>query len=195
MRVISKVIAFAAIFTIPLLSFSQADTLKKAVTDTTKKAAVDSAAVVSDSSVAKKDTVVVAAAPKDCFQDWYEKMRQRGAKPVTDGKQPVIITLKSEEGAVCLLGQVEVSGGKIKPPLYVQQEDGEYTQFNAMGKKIDPAFASMISEAELLTITDGMSILFRTTSQEYGRLIFYTFANKAVKANKAAPKPEDLLQD
>jgi hypothetical protein len=150
-------------------------------------------AVPKDSVAAKPDTSVVVT-PKDCFQEWYEKMRAKGAKPVTDGMQPVVITLKSDNGSLCLMGQIQVTGGKMVAPLMVEQENGEFKPFNAMGKKLDPVLASSMTQDELLTITDGMSILFRTTSQEYGRIIFYSFANSGKKANKAAPSPDELLQ-
>lgn len=172
------------------------DTAKVAVTADT--AAVAATAVVVD-SLAVKDSVKVTpdtsvvVTPKDCFQEWYEKMRTRGAKPVADGMQPVVITLKSEEACVCLLGQVQVTAGKIVPPLMFQQEDGQFKPSATMGKKLDPIFASSMTEDQLFAITEGMSILFRTNSQEYGRLIFYTFANKGAKANKSAPSPDELL--
>jgi hypothetical protein len=167
-------------------------------TDTTIKAPADTskpvAAIAVADTIVKKDTVVVAAAAtKDCFQEWYEKFRAKGATKVTDGVQPVIITLKSESGSVCLIGKVEVVGGKMKLPLLVQQEDGEYKPFNATGRKLDPAFASTMSEDQLLAITDGMSVTFRTSNHEYGRLIFYTFVNKSAKVNKPAPSPDELL--
>jgi hypothetical protein len=159
-----------------------------AKTDTTLKVI----AVPKDSVVAKPDTSVVVT-PKDCFQEWYEKMRAKGAKPVTDGMQPVVITLKSDNGSLCLMGQIQVTGGKMVAPLMVQQENGEFKPFNAVGKKIDPVLASSMTQDELTTITDGMSILFRTTAQEYGRVIFYTFAKTGAKANKTAPSPDELL--
>lgn len=158
-----------------------------AVADTTKPA---------QDTLAKKDTVVVAAAPpKDCFQEWYEKFRARGAKQVTNGEHPVIITLKSEAGSVCLVGKATVENGMIKPPVLVQNEDGEYTTFSSVGKKLDPALVSAMQPEELYAIKDGMSITFRTSNQEYGRIIFYTFANKANKVNKTAPNPDELLKE
>jgi hypothetical protein len=161
-----------------------------AKSDTTKKVPtpIDTVAVV-----AKPDTSVIVT-PKDCFQEWYEKMRAKGAKPVTDGMQPVVITLKSDNGSLCLMGQIQVTGGKMVSPIMVQQENGEFKPFNAIGKKLDPVLASSMTQDELLTITDGMSILFRTTTQEYGRIIFYTFAKTGTKANKAAPSADELLQ-
>jgi hypothetical protein len=92
------------------------------------------------------------------------------------------------------MGQIQVTGGKMVAPLMVQQENGEFKPFNAMGKKLDPVLVSSMTQDELTAITDGMSILFRTTSQEYARIIFYTFANTGAKSNKAAPSPEELLQ-
>jgi hypothetical protein len=159
-------------------------------------AAKDSVVVVIDSPkvVVAADTAVVVT-PKDCYQEWYEKMRARGANPVTDGMHPVVITLKSESSGVCMMGKIQVTNGKIVPPVLVQQEDGEYIAANLMGKKLDPGFAGTMSADELYKITDGMSILFRTASQEYGRLLFYTFAKKDGTANKIAPSPDELIKD
>lgn len=173
---------------------SKTDTAVVPAKDTSAPAAAAAVAVID--TVPKVDTVVIAAAPpKDCFQEWYEKFRTRGALKVTDGIQPVIITLKSESGSVCMMGQVEVVGGKIKLPLLVQQEDGQFKPFTTTGKKLDPAFVSTMSDDQLLAITDGMSVTFRTSTNEYGRLIFYTFANKAAKVNKVAPSPDELLKE
>lgn len=155
----------------------------------------DSIAIVdSPKAVAVVDTAVIVT-PKDCYQEWYEKMRARGANPVTDGMHPVVITLKSESSGVCMMGKIQVTNGKIVPPLMVQQEDGEYIAANLMGKKLDPGFTGTMSADELYTVTDGMSILFRTASQEYGRLLFYTFAKKDKTANKVAPSPDELIKD
>lgn len=155
----------------------------------------DSIVIVdSPKAVAVVDTAVIVT-PKDCYQEWYEKMRARGANPVTDGMHPVVITLKSESSGVCMMGKIQVTNGQIVPPLMVQQEDGEYIAANLMGKKLDPGFTGTISADELYKVTDGMSILFRTASQEYGRLLFYTFAKKDKTANKVAPSPDELIKD
>ncbi len=155
----------------------------------------DSFVVVdSPKAVAVADTAVIVT-PKDCYQEWYEKMRARGANPVTDGMHPVVITLKSESSGVCMMGKIQVTNGKIVPPLMVQQEDGEYIAANLLGQKLDPGFTGTMSADELYNVTDGMSILFRTASQEYGRLLFYTFAKKDKTANKVAPSPDELIKD
>jgi hypothetical protein len=122
-------------------------------------------------------------------------MRTRGAKTVTDGMQQIVISLKNADGCHCFLGQVEVAGGKIKPPLYFQQENGEYRPVSTVGKKLEAAFAGSMTADELYSIKDGMSIVFRTTDNEYGRLFFYKFANKGTQTNKAAPPPSELIKD
>lgn len=142
-----------------------------------------------------KPAVTKTAASGDCFKEWYTLFRSRGAKQVTDGTQEVIITIRGQNSNQCYLGKIEVANGKIKLPLWVQKDDGSFETFGSSGKKLDPEFASSTSEDDLLAITDGMSISFRTTDQEYGRLFFYKFVNDKPKANKVAPSPSALIKN
>jgi len=80
------------------------------------------------------------------------------------------------------MGQIEVVGGKIKPPLYFQQENGEYRPVATVGKKLEPAFSGPMTPDELYAIKDGMSIVFRTSDNEYGRLFFISSLIKVHKA-------------
>jgi hypothetical protein len=143
----------------------------------------------------QKSASAKATAPKDCFREWLDLFRERGGKPVSDGTQEVIITLRRSDKSVCYMGKIEVAGGKMKLPLWVQKEDGTFDTFAAMGKKLDPEFQATTSEDDLLAITDGMSISFRTNEQEYGRLFFYKFLNDKPKANKTAPSPSSLIKN
>ena len=193
MKKILKIAATAAIIFLPCLAFCQVtDTAHKA-TDSLKHP-VDSAVVPAP----KVDTVRVivdTVVKKNCYTEYHDIMRARGARAVTDGMQQVVIALKSNETCQCFMGKVEVVAGKIKPPLYFQQEDGEYRLVSSVGKKLEAAFTGSMTPDELYTIKDGMSIVFRTSDQEYGRLFFYTFANKGAKSNKPAPAPTDLIKD
>src|SRR4051812_4916495 len=55
----------------------------------------DSTIHVHDSAIAvKKDTLL---APKSCYSVWHDAFRTRGAKPVPDGMQQIVIALKGEE--------------------------------------------------------------------------------------------------
>ena len=179
----------------PFLSSSQITGTDSTKTDNAKK--MDS--VKKDTSAPPKvDTVKVVVdtvVKKDCYAEYYDIMRSRGAKTVTDGIQQVVIALKSNEGCHCFLGKVEVAAGKIKPPLYFQQENGEYRQVSAVGKRLESAFTSSMTPDELYAIKDGMSIVFRTVDQEYGRLFFYTFVNKGPNSNKVAPSAADLMKE
>lgn len=141
-----------------------------------------------------------AAQPKaatDCFKEWYTLFRERGGKQVTDGTQEVVITVRNNHDGTskCYMGKVEVAGGKIKPPLWVQKDDGSYDTFAALGKKLDPGFVSNMSEDELLTIDNAMSISFRTSDMEFGRLFFYKFLEDKPKALKKAPSPSALIKN
>lgn len=173
------------------------DTSIKKTADTTVKPAADSMAkpVMDTAALAKKtaDSLAAAKASQNCYTKWYDYMRAHGAKPVSDGMQQVVITFKSGESCHCFMGKIEVAAGKIKPPLYVQEENGEFKTSADFGKKLDPEFITSMG-ADLWKISDGMSALFRTTDQEYGRIFFYEFANKGATAKKVAPSPEDLIK-
>ena len=145
-------------------------------------------------TIVKKTDSVASAPSTNCYKQWYDAFSSRGAKTVTDGTQDVVITFKSGETTQCLMGKVEVAAGKIKPPLYVQLQNGEYKPFSEMGKKLDPEFVSAQGD-QLWKITDGMSVLFKTADNEYGRLFFYKFVNKGTQTNKKAPSPDELLKE
>jgi len=178
-----KHLVSGAFMFLPFLTWSQVtDTTQRIVTDSTVK--VDTVRVVVDTLV-----------KKDCYAQYHEAIRMRGAKTVTDGMQQVVIALKGADGCNCFMGQIEVLGGKIKPPLYVQAENGEYKAASIVSKKVEPAFAASMTPDELYSIKDGMSIVFRTADQEYGRLFFYKFVNKGPQSNKMAPTAEELLKE
>ena len=99
---------------------------------------IDTAKKIADTTMAKKSDTVAT----NCYKEWYDAFRARGAKPVTDGMQDVVIAFKSGESCHCFMGRVEVVGGKIKTPLYIQQENGEYKTFASLGRKLDADFVN-----------------------------------------------------
>src|SRR4030095_6873156 len=161
-----------------------------------------------DTTAAKKDTTsahqpamdslslaqTASVAAPNCYKQWYDFFSARGAKTVTDGTQEVVITFKSGESCHCFMGKVEVLGGKIKPPLHVQSENGEYKTFASLGEKLDADFVAAEGD-QLYKIADGMSVLFKTADNEYGRLFFYKFINKGSQTNKRAPSPDELIKE
>ena len=181
------------ILMLPVIASAQADTTKKdtatvaqATMDTAVKAAVDT------TIVAKADTAIVAT-PMNCYKQYIDYFAELGAKPVTDGMQLIVIAFKSKESCHCYMGKVEVAGGKIKAPLYVQTEGGEFKTFTQLGKKLDADFLAVQGD-ELWNISNGMSAVFQTADQEYGRVFFYKFLNKNKQMTKEAPSPADLVK-
>lgn len=200
-----QILFFASLFILisilPGLALAQSDTsaAKKATVmavggNDSANLKKDTISKVADTLKKTADTSVVAATPMNCYKQWMDAFTERGVKPMTDGVQEVVIAFKSKESCHCYLGKVEVTGGKIKAPLYVQTEGGEYKTFVAMGKKLDPEFVSAQGDA-LWQINSGMSALFQTVDQEYGRVFFYKTLNKNKQANKEAPSPSDLLNN
>ena len=181
----SSVFSFLFIaFLLPVMAIGQTDTTAKK--DSVLKMTTDTTVVIKIDSV--------AAPPPSCYQEWTDAFASRGARPVTDGMQDVVIAFKNGENYHCFMGRVEVLAGKIKPPLHVQTESGDYKTFASMGKKLDPDFVAAAGQ-QLYKITDGMSALFKTADNEYGRIFFYKFVSKGEQVNKKAPSPADLIKD
>ena len=191
-----KLILIACIIS-PFFGMAQADTSSKKAIDTTIKSSTDTKTIdttmknaVDTAMVIKKDTMDT----RNCYAVWYDFMRTRGAKPVTDGTHDVVVAFKSGQECHCFMGRIAVSGGKIKPPLSIQAANGEYRTSAELKKKLDPEFASDMG-TDLWNILDGMSVLFRTADQESGRIFFYKFANKSTNGNREAPSPSELIKE
>ncbi len=134
----------------------------------------------------------------DCYKEWYTIFTERGAEPVTDGIHNIVVSIRntSDGTSKCYMGKVEVSGGKIKPPIMVQKEDGTFDTFGALtGKRLDPMFVKSMTEDELFAIHDGMSVNMKSADMEYGRIFFYTFVSEKPKKLKEAPSPKALIKN
>ena len=196
MRYAHSLVVIIVVSIMPILAAAQTDSTK-AKKDTTAAHTMDSTfKTLPDTAAAVKvnvDTAVVAI-PMNCYKQYLDYFTELGAKPVTDGMQLVVIAFKKKESCHCFMGRVEVVGGKIKTPLYVQSEGGDYKSFGDLGKKLNPDFLSAVGDG-LWSITNGMSVVFQTTDDEYGRLFFYKFLNKNKQMNKEAPSPSELLKN
>ncbi|MEK6783620.1 MAG: hypothetical protein AABY93_18095 [Bacteroidota bacterium] len=135
------------------------------------------------------------AAPKDCYGEWYTLFRDRGAKPVPDGTQEIIISFRKDGYSQCFMGKVDVENGKMKLPILVAKEDGTFETLAETGLKIDPAQAASTSPEVLTSITDGMSITAYTTDRESVKIFFYKFVNDKPKKNKVAPSASTLVKN
>jgi len=77
----------------------------------------------------------------------------------------------------------------------VQKVDGSYEPFATLGKGLDPGFIKSMTEDEMGTIADGMSVNFLMAGGEFGRIFFYTFLNDKPKALKQAPSAKSLIKN
>ena len=193
MRCIYLFALCCAILMMPAVSSAQNDVASieknSSKIDSTTKGVADTAAKVN------VDTAVVAT-PMNCYKQYVDYFTQLGAKPVTDGMQPIVVAFKSKESCHCFMGRVQVTGGKIVAPLYVQTEAGEYKTFAELSpnKKMDPEFLAAVGD-DLWSITNGMSVVLQTTDREYGRVFFYkALNNNKAMMNKEAPAPADLVK-
>jgi hypothetical protein len=195
-HILFSLLVLVMISAIPNICLAQSDTanaIKPTANVNTDSAMAKTETPVDTVAIKKVDSSSVVATPTNCYKQWMDAFAERKAKPVTDGTHEVVIAFKSKESCRCFLGKVEIAEGKIKAPLYVQTEGGDYKTFVAMGKKLDLDFVSVQGEA-LWQVTNGMSVLFQTVEQEYGRVFFYKSLNKNKDANKDAPSPADLLK-
>lgn len=191
MRYIYLLALCFAILMMPQVGSAQNDTasIKKdsSLIDSSAKELVDSAAKVNDTAV--------VSTPMNCYKQYVDYFTELGAKPVADGMQPIVMAFKTKESCHCFMGRVQVTGGKIKAPLYVQTEGGDYKTFAEISpnKKMDPEFLAAVGD-DLWSISNGMSVVFHTTDDEYGRVFFYKALNKNKGMNKEAPSPADLVK-
>src|SRR5687767_1066810 len=101
----------------------------------------------------------------NCFKEWYSLFKERGAKPVTDGVQDVIITIRNGDYSECFMGKIEVTGEKLTGKLQIQKLDGSYEEFD---RKLSAAYKSAEGtlKDELREVNNGMSASVSTESGE-----------------------------
>ena len=132
---------------------------------------------------------------KDCYGEWYTLFRERGAKPIPDGTQEVIISIRKDGYSQCFMGKVDVENGKIKLPVSIAKDDGSFESLAQTGLKLDPASVAAKDPDALTTITDGMSVTAYTSDHETIKLFFYKFVNAKGAKNKVAPPVGTLVKN
>ena len=135
-----------------------------------------------------------AGASGDCFKQWYSLFKERGADPVPDGVNDVIITLRNNDYTECFMGRIEVANGRIAGKLQIQKVDGSYAEFD---KRVSASYQNEggTLKEDLREITNGMSSSVVLTDGDYIRLFFYkSLAGKPI-ANKKAPAPAALVKN
>jgi hypothetical protein len=134
------------------------------------------------------------ASSADCFKQWYSLFKERGATPVPDGMNDVIITLRSNEYTECFMGRIEVANGRLASKLQIQKVDGSYEEFD---KRVSASYQNEQGtlKDDLRDITNGMSASIVLSDGEYIRLFFYKSLAGKPTANKKAPAPSVLIKN
>lgn len=118
-----------------------------------------------------------------CYDEYFNLFSRRGARPVTDGEQECIVTIRRNNVCECFLGKIQVQSGKMVPPLLLQLEDGSYER---IGKKFSPKYQD--KEAEIQNfIHEGMSPSYLSDHDEIINLFFIKFLNPKDRVYKQAP--------
>jgi hypothetical protein len=119
----------------------------------------------------------------DCFTEYNDLFRSRGAKPVTDGVHQCVIAIRKGSTSHCFTGKIEVKNGEFVPPVYIENADGT---FDEIKRELIPAYQS-VALADRRKIVDGTSITLLTTEGEEIKAFLTGFLQAKPKAHKAAP--------
>lgn len=133
------------------------------------------------------------ASSGNCFKDWYSLFKERGADPVPDGINDVIITIRNGDISDCFMGKVEVKGGVMTSPLQIQKVDGSWEEFDKRASAAYLGTDNRLKE-EFRTVADGMSLSVPLADGELIRLFFYNSLRDKPKGNKRAPSPSQLVK-
>ena len=134
------------------------------------------------------------ASSSNCFKEWYTLFKERGATPVPDGMNDVIITLRNNEYSECFMGRIEVSNGRLAGKLQIQKVDGSYEEFD---KRVSASYQNEQGtlKDDSRDITNGMSASVVLSDGDYIRLFFYKSLAGKPAANKKAPAPSVLVKN
>jgi hypothetical protein len=143
-----------------------------------------------------KSTASTNKSASNCYEEWYSILKERGARPVANGSQDVVISIRNGNYSECFMGKVNVLDGKIAGRPQVQKVDGTYEDW---GKEVSQKYfnsdGTRTTESNtLLTINNGMSGDMILTDGDIVKCFFYQAIQEKPKANKKAPAPSTLVK-
>ena len=134
-----------------------------------------------------------APASNNCFKEWYAIFKERGADPIPNGANDVIISIRNGDYSDCFMGKVDVSGGMLAGNLMIQKVDGTYAEFD---KKVSSAYQGTDGrlKEDARGVSNGMSASVALSDGEMIRLFFFKTLKDKPKGNKRAPSPSSLIK-
>ena len=119
----------------------------------------------------------------NCYTEYYTAFRDRGAKPVPDGVQEVVVSVRKDGACKCMLGKITVRNGVPVNDLMLEREDGTFERFN-----FTPSEKYAKSETRFKNyISNGMSPTYLSNNEELINLFFIKFLNDKPANYKKAP--------
>jgi hypothetical protein len=128
-----------------------------------------------------------SVADNSCGSQWHWLFKERGAATVPDGMQPVVVSASKYGANHCLMGRIQVKGGKLVFPLFLEKEDGTLLEVQTR-----PTRTPLTADPGLLAITNGCSDRFESADGEQIELFFYHSLNPRPTAFKRAPPAADF---
>jgi outer membrane protein OmpA-like peptidoglycan-associated protein len=127
---------------------------------------------------------------KNCFENYYNAFALRGANPVPDGEQNVVLSLRQNDSCTCVEGKVTVKNGLIVPNVLVKKVDGSYEPAR---RTLDSRTNSQDhSLGNPFSISNGMSQTFSTADYAVVNMFFIDYLKAKPVAVAVAPNPDDI---
>jgi hypothetical protein len=120
-----------------------------------------------------------------CYSQWSTAFNARGAEDVTDGwNEGVIVSIRYSNGKNdCLMGKVEVKGGKIQT-IYLKYVDNKYELYRPEPKK------DINDNSLKIPPGSGISSTLRLKDDTLVNIIFKDKLKPKKKSYQQAPLPD-----
>ncbi len=135
-------------------------------------------------------TSASAFAQANCYEEYIEVFRERGASDVPDGIHEAVVSIRSGNKCDCYMAKVEVKDNAIKKTLGLILIDGSVKN---MGVNLSEKYTDPNNPAKLYTdIYNGMSATFLSDDNRLINIFFIGQLNPKTKAVKVAPSAKTL---
>lgn len=128
-----------------------------------------------------------AFAQANCYEEYFELFRERGATSVPDGIHEAVVSIRSNSKCDCYMAKVEVKDNKIQRTLGLIQVDGEIKNLDV---KLSEKYNDPVNPAKLYTeINNGMSPTFLSDDNRQINIFFIGQLKPKTKTVKIKPAP------
>ncbi len=123
----------------------------------------------------------------NCYLDYTKAFKERGAKPVPDGIQNVVVTIRNTADNSCVsrIGTIEVKDNKIVGKLMLKSRQGDLVKPK---EKLNDKYQEPKTPMKMnRDIVNGMSSSFLTQNNSIVNLFFIDYLEGKMPALAEAP--------